>query len=512
MKKMALLIGVSEYGPGWPMLPNAVQDMEAMQRVLLNPDIGNFDDVKSLPNPEPTPMQEAIETLFATRDKDDLVLLFFSGHGVRDEAGKLYLSTRASKKSERGELVKSTAVPASFVQDIMTNSHSKRQVVILDCCFSGAFAEGLSAKDGGVVDVRSQLGGEGRAVLTSSTSTQYSFEQKESPMSIYTRYFVEGLETGVADQDEDGEISVEELHEYTRRKVQEEAPAMNPEIYVVKEGYTIRLAKAPMTDPSKKYRKEVERMARRGDLLPVNRRSLDTLQQKWQLNPEDAEAIEREVFEPREEYKRKLLDYEDTFEKTLTAENPLSSDTRDDLRHYQEILGLRDEDVSPIETRVEARINAQTKVIITDPLPPEPKPAKPDRGTTSVQPPIDPSGKIEPDKSATDDKVEQPTPANDSGMGKASVLPKELKGFNWGAFLLSGIWAIAHKTWIGLLAFIPFVGFLIAFVLGVNGNEWAWQNRKWKSIEEFKKVQKVWMYWGIAIVGLVVILWMLMRG
>ena len=47
------------------------------------------------------------------------------------------------------------------------------------CCFSGAFAEGLSAKDDGTVDLRSQLGGEGRAVLTSSNSIQYSFEQEE---------------------------------------------------------------------------------------------------------------------------------------------------------------------------------------------------------------------------------------------------------------------------------------------------------------------------------------------
>ncbi|MEM8717680.1 MAG: hypothetical protein AAGE84_00015 [Cyanobacteria bacterium P01_G01_bin.39] len=43
------------------------------------------------------------------------------------------------------------------------------------------------------VDIQTQLGGEGRAVLTSSTSTQYSFEQQESDLSIYSRYIVEGI-------------------------------------------------------------------------------------------------------------------------------------------------------------------------------------------------------------------------------------------------------------------------------------------------------------------------------
>lgn len=118
----------------------------------------------------------------------------------------------------------------------MSNCRSKRQVVILDCCFSGAFAEGLLAKDDGGVDVKNQLGGEGRAVLTSSTSTQYSFEQQGSDLSIYTHYLIEGISTGVADQDKDGMVSVDELHEYATAKVQEAAPAMKPEIYAVKEG------------------------------------------------------------------------------------------------------------------------------------------------------------------------------------------------------------------------------------------------------------------------------------
>jgi branched-chain amino acid transport system substrate-binding protein len=51
MAKVALLIGVSQYEPGLTPLPAAAKDVEAMQQVLLNPEIGGFDDVTLLINP-----------------------------------------------------------------------------------------------------------------------------------------------------------------------------------------------------------------------------------------------------------------------------------------------------------------------------------------------------------------------------------------------------------------------------------------------------------------------------
>ncbi len=95
--------------------------------------------------------------------------------------------------------------------------------------------------------------------------------------------------------------------------------------------------------------------------------------------------------------------------------------------------------------------------------------------------------------------------ANNSGMGAQSVLPDELKGLNGGAFFLNWIWAIAHSTWIGLLAFVPYVGVVMCFVLLFKGNEWAWQNRKWESVAQFKEVQRKWLVWGLIlfVVGIV---------
>lgn len=245
MAKLALLIGVSEYD-GFNPLPSALKDVEAMGRILQHPDIGGFTetDVKVLKNPHRQEMESAIEKLFSNRQKDDLVLLYFSGHGIKDDSGRLFLTNHLTRKNDKGELIKTSAVAASMVHDVMENSRSRRQVIVLDCCFSGAFVEGMRAKDDDGLDINNQLGGEGRAVLTSSTATQYSFEQKGSDLSIYTHFIVEGIEKGTADIDKDGVITVDELHEYARNKVQEIAPTMKPGIYAVREGYKIQLAKA----------------------------------------------------------------------------------------------------------------------------------------------------------------------------------------------------------------------------------------------------------------------------
>ena len=358
MVKVALLIGVSQYGPGFNQLTAAVNDVEAMQRVLQHPDMGDFDEVQPLIDPDPQEMGTAIEKLFGDGSRDDLLLLFFSGHGVKDESGNLYLATRTTRKNDRGGLIRSTAIASRFVNEIMSDSRARRQVVILDCCFSGAFGDGLLAKDDNSVDVRRQLGGEGRVVLTSSTSTQYSFEQQGSDLSIYTRYLVEGIETGAADLDEDDVISVDELHEYANIKVQKASPAMKPEIYTVKEGYKIIIAKVPIGDPKLKYRKEVERYVHGGKISPVGRRILNARRNSLGLLAEEAATIEAEVLKPYREYKKKLHEYEQALVEAIQHEYPLSDYPRDELRDLQQVLSLRDEDIAPIEMRIFSPLGA----------------------------------------------------------------------------------------------------------------------------------------------------------
>jgi len=84
-----------------------------------------------------------------------------------------------------------------------------------------------------------------------------------------------------------------------------------------------------------------------------------------------------------------------------------------------------------------------------------------------------------------------------SGLGKQSVVPPEIKGWNWGAFLLNWIWGIGNSTYIALLMFVPLVNVVMFFVLGAKGNEWAWKNRTWRNVEHFKDTQRKWRNAGL---------------
>ncbi|WP_159785705.1 caspase family protein [Sodalinema gerasimenkoae] len=352
MSKIALLIGVSHYKPGLTALPGAVRDVEAMQQVLEHPNIGGFDDVVCLVNPDRQQMEQQIEALFSNLKKDDVVLLFFSGHGIKDEIGALYFATSITQKKADGQILKSTAVSAGFIQDMMAESRSKRQVVILDCCFSGAFAEGMTAKDDGGVDVQAQLGGEGRAVLTSSTSLQYSFEQDGESLSLYTRYLVEGLETGAADSNRDGIISVYELHCYTKAKVSEAAPAMRPKIFAVEEGFQITIGNAPLGNPELQYRQEVSHLVYHGEISTIARLTLDTLRHQLELPETVAHQIEAEVLEPHRHYQKRLSQYESVLKESISKEFPISEVTEKELNRLQQILSLKPEDVRNMRQRL----------------------------------------------------------------------------------------------------------------------------------------------------------------
>ena len=87
-----------------------------------------------------------------------------------------------------------------------------------------------------------------------------------------------------------------------------------------------------------------------------------------------------------------------------------------------------------------------------------------------------------------------------SGMGKDSIVPEEIKGWSWGAFLLNWIWGIGNSTFIALLMFVPLVNFVMIFVLGEKGNEWAWRNRTWRDIDHFKSTQKKWRNAGLILI------------
>lgn len=88
---------------------------------------------------------------------------------------------------------------------------------------------------------------------------------------------------------------------------------------------------------------------------------------------------------------------------------------------------------------------------------------------------------------------------------RPAEIPAEIDRWNWGAFLLTWIWGVGNGVFISLLVFVPFFGILIMpFVLGAKGSAWAWRNRRWDSVEHFKRAQRLWAIWGaVAWIGLI---------
>lgn len=114
-----------------------------------------------------------------------------------------------------------------------------------------------------------------------------------------------------------------------------------------------------------------------------------------------------------------------------------------------------------------------------------------------------------------------PAPVNNSGCGHlldASVkVPEEIHGWNWGAFFLPGFWCLTNQVWIGLIAWtdlsmvtLPVTWGMtwpiMAVILGVKGNEWAWKSRRWNSLKQFKRHQRLWAIAGFFIVTALLLL------
>ncbi len=218
--KYALIIGNTEYtDPGLTQLTAPGKDAKDFARVLKDQDICSFDEVNVMLNqPEPT-VRGAIDEFFDQKKPDDLLVFYFSGHGVRDELGSLYLAVKNTIRTR----LRSTAIKSDYIREVMDQSRSRRQLLILDCCNSGAFEQGTKAATGVSIGTSTAFeGGYGRIILTASDSTQFAWEGDkvigETDKSLFTYFLVQGLE-GEADLDGDGQITVDELYDYAYEKV-----------------------------------------------------------------------------------------------------------------------------------------------------------------------------------------------------------------------------------------------------------------------------------------------------
>ena len=253
-RRLALLIANNEFiDPSFQQLTAPEHDASTLESLLKNPDLCNF-YVKTLINKTSYEVNQIIEEFYADSTRSDLLLLYFSGHGIKDEEGKLYFVTKDTRRNR----LRTTAISSRLINEGMRGSRSRRQLLILDCCYSGAFAKGMIAKSGSIIG--SSIGsierfqGRGRVILTASDAMQYAFEENSRIQgtgvhSIFSSAIIDGLSTFRADENKDGIITIDELYDYVDEYVTYRTPDQRPSIWAYEVQGEMVIATKPQTLP-----------------------------------------------------------------------------------------------------------------------------------------------------------------------------------------------------------------------------------------------------------------------
>jgi uncharacterized caspase-like protein len=231
--RWAIVVGVSKYKYESLNLRYADRDAEEFHKLLLSPTGGNFrpDHVVKLTNHDATTanVTKALRSFLKKPGRDDLVIIYCACHGSPDfdRPGNVYLLTHDTDPND----IAGTALPMREIDlSLRENLLSERVVIFADTCHSAAIGGGIGRR--GTVDstalvnrylkdVSTARGGV--ALLTSAEATEVSFEDARwgGGHGVFTHYLLRGMQ-GEADLNQNGFVTIGELFEYVRAKVQEE--------------------------------------------------------------------------------------------------------------------------------------------------------------------------------------------------------------------------------------------------------------------------------------------------
>jgi hypothetical protein len=190
------------------------QDVDDLAAVLSDPHLGRFDEVQRLKNTSHSEILEEILVLLYKAQKDDLVLLYFSGHGKADSQGKLYLAVMNTQL----DLLGATAIALEQLKDLLDNCRSTRIVLVLDCHFSSVTGKAVEPET-----LENQLrllaSGRGKYIITAPIAEHLIHEKAAAIQSVLTKHLIAGIKTGYADLDDTGCITTDQLYQYAYTKV-----------------------------------------------------------------------------------------------------------------------------------------------------------------------------------------------------------------------------------------------------------------------------------------------------
>ncbi|HSU04549.1 MAG TPA: caspase family protein [Acetobacteraceae bacterium] len=249
MARRGLLIGVSEFDDNRLAALNAPQsDVEALSAILRDPARGGFDQIAVSINEDFLTLRDRLAALFDGAEPDDTVLLYYSGHGILRRGNRLFLATPGSLLDRP----QARSIAASEIRDMMDQCRADSQLLFLDCCHSGAFADNAKgASATAVTNDTFAAGASGRYVITASDNQQFAWdggEMKEGDaaarrLSSFTSWLVEGL-GGKAAPDEP-QITMDALFRYAARRARAEGAAATPQSFVSRGTGDLVIARNP---------------------------------------------------------------------------------------------------------------------------------------------------------------------------------------------------------------------------------------------------------------------------
>lgn len=208
-KQYAIVIGINSHDDEDHNLNGPKHDAMLLTQALENKKIANF-NVNLVINSTSQQILQELEKVCSVVEKEDTLLFYFSGHGhMLDGKNDLYMMASDSKLDR----VRSTCLSAYFVNELMSSTHCKNQIMVLDCCHAGAFARSLRGESI-----------HGRRIIMAAAPEQGLAQEVASrrghTVGVFTHAFIHGITSGAADLNKDGFISALELYQYCQQTIQ----------------------------------------------------------------------------------------------------------------------------------------------------------------------------------------------------------------------------------------------------------------------------------------------------